>query len=433
MTPLTCQVAIVGAGPYGLAAAAHLRSANVDLRVFGKAMEFWERQMPAGMLLRSYWKGSHISDPNGDLTLDRYQRARGAQLPKPVRRDDFINYGQWFQRQVVPDLDGRRVTRIEDAGKCFRLMLEDGESVWAQRAVIATGIASFAHRPLRFKALPPELATHSSEHCDFSRFAGQRVVVVGGGQSALESAALLHESGADVEVIVRATGVHWLRYGTRLHTWLHHPANPLGRILFPPSDVGPPGLNWIVDTPDLFRHLPFAVHSRIARRAIRPAGAGWLKRRMNGVRMTTGRVIISAKPTGRQLQLSLDDGTERCVDHALLATGYHVDISRCAFLAPDLVRSLRLVDGYPELTAGFEASLPGLHFVGASAARTFGPLMRFVAGTKYAASALTRWILGRASNPVTSKMASSMSGTISTRPHQWVNTGDESPADEPFR
>ncbi|MCU1239283.1 MAG: hypothetical protein JWO71_9 [Candidatus Acidoferrum typicum] len=400
MTNLNSQVAIVGAGPSGLAAAAHLRSANVDLRVFGKVMEFWERHMPAGMLLRSYWEACHISDPNGDLTLDRYERARGVQLPRPVRRDDFINYGQWFQREAVPDVDGRRVTRIEAASKCFRVMLEDGESVWAQRVVIATGVGSFAWRPRQFNAVPRTLASHSSDHCDLGRFAGLRVVVVGGGQSALESAALLHESGAAVEVIVRAPGVHWLRYGTRLHTWLHNQANPLRWILYPPSNsnIGPPGVNWIVDTPDLFRRLPFAVHSRIKRRAIRPAGSGWLPPRMNGVRITTGRVIMSASPVGQQVRLRLDDGTERCVDHIFLATGYHFDISRCTFLAPNLVRSLRLIDGYPELTAGFEASLPGLHFLGAFAVGTFGPLMSHVAGTKYAASALTRCILEQPAN-----------------------------------
>ena len=406
MTRITYQVAIVGAGPYGLAAAAHLRSANVAQRVFGKAMESWQRHMPAGMLLRSYWEGSHISDPHGDLTLDRYQRALRVRLPRPVRRDDFISYGQWFQRQAVPDLDSRRVTRIEAASKCFRLTLDDGELMSAQRVVIATGITSFARRPQTFNSLPPSLASHSSEHDDLGRFAGKCVVVVGGGQSALESAALLRDSGATVEVIVRALQVHWLRYGTPLHAWLHHRANPLRRILYPPSDVGPPGLNWIVDTPDLFRRLPLTVHSRIARRAIRPAGAGWLRPRMSGVKITTGRVINSANLVGQQVQLMLDDGTERYVDHILLATGYHVDISRCAFLAPDLVRALRLTDGYPELSAGFEASLPGLHFLGAAAAGTFGPLMRFVAGTKYAASALTRCILRRAANPSTSQLAS---------------------------
>ena len=406
MTIPTCQVAIVGPGPYGLAAAAHLRSANVDVRVFGKAMEFWDRQMPAGMLLRSYWEGSHISDPQGDLTLDEYQRARGIQLPRPVRRNDFVDYGQWFQRRAVPDLDGRRVKRIEAASSCFRMILEDGESVRARRVVVATGIASFVRRPRLFNDVSPELASHSSEHRDLGRFAGQRVVVVGGGQSALESAALLHESGAAVEVIVRAPVIHWLRYGTRLHTWLHNQGNPLRRILYPPSDVGPPGINWIVDTPDLFRRLPFVLHSRIARRAIRPAGAGWLKPRMSGIRITTGRVILSANLVDRQVGLRLDDGTERRVDHVLLATGFQVDLSRCAFLPRDLLRSVRLVDGYPELTKGFEASLPGLHFVGASAARSFGPLMRFVAGTGYAARALTRCIVGHATNPATSEVTS---------------------------
>lgn len=406
MRSLTCQVAIVGAGPYGLAAAAHLRSANVDLCAFGKPMDFWEQNMPAGMLLRSYWDGSHISDPHGELTLDQYQRARGIGLARPVRRDDFVNYGQWFQRQVLPDLDGRRVTRIESASNCYRVMLEDGQSVLVRRVVIATGIAPFARRPRQFNTVPPELASHSSEHHDFSRFAGQRVVVVGGGQSALESAALLKESGADVEVIVRAPRVHWLRYGTPLHSWLHNQANPLRRILYPPSDVGPPGLNWIVDTPDLIRLLPWSLHSRIARRAIRPAGAGWLKPRMKGIRITTGRIIPFARDIGQQVRLRLDDGTERSVDHVLLATGFQIDLFRCPFLPQDLVRSLHLVDGYPALTSGFEASVPGLHFVGATAARSFGPLMRFVAGTGYAARSLTRCIVAHAMNRATNNVAS---------------------------
>jgi cation diffusion facilitator CzcD-associated flavoprotein CzcO len=368
-------------------------------------MEFWEQNMPVGMLLRSYWDGSHISDPHEDLTLDRYQRVRGVALSRPVRRDDFVDYGQWFQRKALPDLDCRRVARIEAGSKCFRVTLEDDQSILAQRVVIATGIASFARKPSQFSAVPSGFASHSSEHRDFSRFAGQRVVVVGGGQSALESAALLQESGASVELIVRAARLHWLRYGTRLHNWLHHPANPVGWMLYPPSDVGPPGLNWIVDTPDLFRWLPWSAHSRIARRAIRPAGAGWLRPRMNGVRATIGRAILSASPFGQQVRLRLDDGTERCVDHIVLATGYQVDVSRCAFLPQNLAQSLRLVDGYPALTAGFETSLPGLHFLGATAARTFGPLMRFVAGTKYAARALTRCILGQAANRATRKLA----------------------------
>src|SRR5260370_38257872 len=113
MRGMSCQVAIVGAGPYGLAAAAYLRSENVDLRVFGKAMESWERHMPAGMLLRSYWEGSHSSDPHGVLTLDRYQRALGVLFARPVRPDAFLRHGGSFPPQVEPDLDRGRGSRDE--------------------------------------------------------------------------------------------------------------------------------------------------------------------------------------------------------------------------------------------------------------------------------------------------------------------------------
>lgn len=122
-------VAIVGAGPYGLAAAAHLKSAGVSIRVFGESMEFWQRQMPIGMCLRSTWDASHISDPHGALTLDQYQKEHGVHLSKPLPLADFVRYGQWFQRQVVPDLDCRRVARIESNPYGFRVGLADGELI----------------------------------------------------------------------------------------------------------------------------------------------------------------------------------------------------------------------------------------------------------------------------------------------------------------
>jgi FAD-dependent urate hydroxylase len=397
MPVLTCQVAIIGAGPYGLAAAAYLRSANVETCVFGKSMEFWECQMPAGMFLRSAWYACHISDPHRALTLDEYQAAHDMQLSKPVPLDGFIKYGKWFQRQVVPDLDQRRVVRIEPISKGFRLVLDDGESLQAQRVVAATGIASFAWRPPQFDGLPPTLASHSSEHRGLSRFAGQQVIVVGGGQSALESAALLHEAGADVEVVVRAPRVRWLGVGGgKVTRSLPNPLRgPIRRLLYRPTDVGPLGLNLIVATPDLFRRLPRVIQDRIAYRAAGPAGAGWLPARLREVRITTGHVITSAAPFRERLRLRLDDGTERYIDHVLLATGYRVDASRYSFLAPELVQVVRRADGYPKMAAGFESPVPGLHFLGAPAAGTFGPLMRFVSGTPYTAYTLTRCILGQ--------------------------------------
>ncbi len=390
---VTDPVVIIGAGPYGLAAAAHLRAAGVETRIFGDPMVFWERQMPAGMLLRSYWEASHIADPDHDLTLDAYETASREVVPRPVPLDRFVAYGQWFGQQVAPDLEARHVARIELDGHAFRLVMEDGESIRAGRVVVATGIAAFARRPEPFADIAPALASHTSECSDLAAFAGRHVAVIGGGQSALESAALLHEAGAHVEILARAATIHWLRYGSgsKLHAALHSDRNPLKPFLYPPSDVGPPGLNYLVDKPALFKMIPTrALQDRAARRAIRPAGSGWLRPRLRDVPITTGMSVVAAKVgCGERLRLALSDGSVRMVDHALLATGYAVDVARYPFLTPELLRGLDRIAGYPRLTAGFESSVRGLHFLGAPAAESFGPLMRFVAGTGYAARGLT--------------------------------------------
>src|SRR5207244_1031220 len=228
-----CDVAIVGAGPYGLSAAAHLRAANgLDIRVFGEPMSFWERHMPKGMLLRSPLAGSHLSDPSRSLTLQAYQKTSGNQITAPLPLYRFTDYGRWFQNQAVPDLDSRKVDRVEKNGSGFHLRLQDGESLKARRIVIAAGIMPFAWHPQEFRSLPCSLASHASAHTDLSRFSGKQVVVIGGGQSALESAALLYEVGAEVEVLVRTSIVRWLWRRPWVHT-----CRPIARMLYAPPDV----------------------------------------------------------------------------------------------------------------------------------------------------------------------------------------------------
>jgi len=360
--------------------------------VFGEDMDFWEKQMPAGMFLRSSWEASHIASPGKELTLDEYAKATKGSISKPIPLERFIDYGRWFRDRVAPDLDRRRVTKIERASHGFLLTLDDGDTMKCERVVVATGISSFGRRPPAFEGLPGELVSHTSEHCDVAKFGGRRVVVIGGGQSALENAALLCENGADVEVLVRQPGVHWL---DQKAAWLKSEKNPLRPLFYPPTDVGPPGLNWIVATPGLFRRLPRPLQERIAYRSIRPAGAGWLLPRIGKVRITADSSVKAAAAAGNKINLDLQDGGRRSIDHVMLATGYQVDIARYGFLAPDLLKELRVTDGYPELTAGLESSVRGLHFLGAPAARSFGPLCRFVAGTPFAARALTLRIAGK--------------------------------------
>ena len=392
----TCDVTIVGAGPYGLSAAAHLRTVKgLEVRVFGEPLSFWERHMPVGMLLRSNWTATHIADSNRSLTLEAYQAASGNHLSAPVPLDRFIQYGLWYQRHAVPDLDQRKVARITSGPSGFLVTLAGGEVIRSRRVVVAAGIASFAWRPPEFEGLPHSLASHSSEHRDLSRFAGQRLAVIGAGQSALESAALLYEAGAEVEVIARSRRIHWLQ--GLASKMLHHRLGSItSRLLYAPTDVGPAGISQIVARPDLLRRLPRRLQDRLRRRSVRPAGARWLVRRLQNVPINLGRSIVSVAPARGRARIRLDDGSERTVDHILLGTGYRVDVSRYDFLASELVESIRRFNGYPWLREGLETSVPGLHILGAPAGWSFGPLMHFVSGTHYASRSLMRCIAEKA-------------------------------------
>jgi FAD-dependent urate hydroxylase len=377
------NVTIIGAGPYGLAAATYLRTASLETRIFGEPMGFWERQMPAGMCLRSNWMASHIADPRQELTLDAFCRENGNHVPKPIPLDRFVAYGHWYQHQRVQDVDIRKVQSVELAPESFKVTLTDGEQFSSRRVVVATGISAFAARPPQFDNVPTELASHSSEHTDLGKFSRKRVIVVGCGQSALESAALLKEAGAVVEVIAREKIMNWVG----LHPRLHH-LGIISQMLYSTRDVGPAGISRLVSIPHLFRKLPRALQDRIAYRAIRPAGSGWLRPRLVGVPITLGRKIVMASEEGSQLRLQLDDRSERLVDHALLATGFRVDVSKYPFLSPALLARLQTANGFPILKRGLESSIPGLHFLGKCAAWSFGPLLGFVSGTEFASTEL---------------------------------------------
>lgn len=382
-----CNVTIIGAGPYGLSLAAYLRAAGVETLVFGKPMTFWENKMPAGMCLRSNWDASHIADPRHELTLDAYCQQNGNHVAKPIPLNRFVGYGHWYQRRAVPDVDRRGVCSVDTDEKGFKIVLNDGTSFTSRRVAVAAGIGAFAARPLEFKDIPSELASHSSEHNDLQKFKQKSIVVIGAGQSALESAALCKERGAEVEVIARGSSLNWVGE----HPRLHH-LGVLSKMLYSNRDVGPAGLSRLVAMPHLFRQLPRRLQDRFAYRSIRPAGSGWLRQRLTDVPITLGRKVIHAALTASQLRLNLDDGTERLVDHALLATGFRVDVSRYEFLSRSILKQLETAAGFPVLKPGLESSIPGLHFVGKPAAWSFGPLLGFVSGTEFASNELARSI-----------------------------------------
>lgn len=384
----TADVVVVGAGPYGLSAAAHLNACGLNVRVFGETMSFWDRNMPEGMCLRSPWEASQLSDPARSLTIDAFQTATGVHVSRPVPIGHFVAYGRWFQSRAVPNLEQRKVVEIEKDTAGFRVILADAEVIRCGRIVIAGGISPFAVRPPQFTGIPRELASHSSEQRDLTRFRGKRVVVIGAGQSALESAALLHECQADVELLVRDNAVQWTWQRPWLHTF-----RPVGAVLYAWPDVGPAFISHAVARPNLYRLLPRWLQDSWRAKSIRPNGVGWLKPRLRDVTISTGLAVLSASVRGNQVELKLSDNSHELVDHVLMATGYRIDVKKYEFLSASLLPKVRTIGGYPVLGQGFESSVPGLHFLGAPAVWSYGPLMRFVAGADFAARAVSQCVV----------------------------------------
>jgi thioredoxin reductase len=376
---------VIGAGPYGLSVAAHLKARGVQTQVIGKTMELW-KNMPAGLCLKSIWSASSISDPEGRYSIDRYIETTNTPRQDPIPLSLFLNYALWFQRQNVPDVDHVYVKSLVADGKNFHLDLDDGRTLKANNVVIAAGISTFAYVPEFARDLPETVAAHTSVHKDLTRFKGRRVVVVGKGQSALEYAALLHEVGADVDLITRGE----VRWHSKI---LYDRTGPAKHIFYPPGDVGPPGINWLVAFPSFFRYFPEKIKDPMHRRAVLPGGAKWLRPRIEEqIHLTENTQIVKASEQGQGIRLELSDGTVREVDYMILGTGYQPDFHKFTFIDPALSQQVQESKRYPVLNAGYESSVPNLYFAGLMAGYTFGPTCRFVSGTKAVAQKISRYI-----------------------------------------
>jgi cation diffusion facilitator CzcD-associated flavoprotein CzcO len=376
------DVAVVGAGPYGLAVAAHLRPAGASVRTFGKPMETWNRYMPDGMFLKSEGFASTIADPAGRLTLARFCRdtARSyADIGSPVSIETFRSYGAWFQQEAVPELEDVAVVRVAPADGGFVLQLDSGEELTARRVVLAVGVPQFAHVPAVLGDLPTELVSHTSAHASLDGFRGREVAVVGAGQSALETAVLLREAGAHPTVVVRQREVRWNPTPATNHSPRRPPMTALGA-------------SWKLSAYEIFqpayRWFPKETRVRIARKTLGPAGAWWLRPRLApDVEILTGASIERASAVNGGVTIALNGAhdSELHVEHVIAGTGYRVDLDRLGWLDPALRARLARVHGAPRLSGHFESSVPGLYFVGLPAANTFGPAMRFVCGAGFAA------------------------------------------------
>jgi len=387
------DVAIIGPGPYGLSLAAHLKARGVEFRIFGKPMDTWRTQMPQDMRLKSEGFASSLYDPDGAFTLGNYCQSTGlpyADLGWPVPRATFASYGLEFQRRFVPELEQKLVTSLFPTSAGFEIGLEGGETAAARRVVVAVGISHFQNIPPALAELSEEFVTHSSRHCTFEQFKGREVVVIGAGASALDVAAALHQAGAAVQVIARDSKIHF-----------HEPPGPmprpfLDRVQAPMTGLGPGWRSLLcTSAPLVFHKMPQRFRVEVVRRHLGPAAGWFVKEQVVGkVGLHTGLRIGSASVENDRVHLQLNngDGIPRTVsaDHVIAATGYQVDLRRVAFLDSDVWMGIRSLGRAPILSANFESSMPGLYFIGAASANSFGPMMRFAYGAGFTSRRLSK-------------------------------------------
>lgn len=396
------DVVIIGAGPYGLSVASHLADRNVSFRILGTPMKSW-KEMPHGVALKSFDFATNIYAPRPHYSFVEYCLTRGIDSHEPVDMRTFTEYGLWAQIELVPQVEDVEVVRLSRSGALFDLVLASGERIRARAVVLAVGLGFFQRFPEVLARLPEELASHTSSHRDYARMSGRDVTVLGAGQSAIEAAALLHEHGARVRMLVRGTGV-WFAGAMAEQRPLTE------RVRNPQTVIGPGRINWVLEhVPMLMHYVPEQRRVPFTRRHLGPFGTWWLRDRVVGqFPIHVGARLLEAEPAGRALRLRISEPNgerDLVTDHVVAGTGYEVDVDRITFLDRSLASEIARIERAPRLDRHFESSIPGLYFIGPASAFSFGPLMRFVCGAAYAAPTVARRLRRISRRPVAARPA----------------------------
>src|SRR5215475_52401 len=366
----TTDVAIIGAGPYGLSIAAHLSHLSVPFRIFGKPMDSWLTGMPHGMLLKSEGFASSIYHPDGSLTLDQYCREKRlpyADIGLPVPLETFCEYGLAFQQRFVSMLEQKLAKALNRSPSGFTLTLDSGESVAARRVVVAVGISHFSYVPSSIGGLPRKFVSHSSAHADLTAFKGRNIVVLGGGASAIDVAALVQEAGAKVRLVTRKPVLELHRRpSTQRSLWR--------RLRSPNTGIGPSWKSWFfTNCATIFHRLPERSRLKWVQTHLGPAGGWFMTERIGRVPQLLGYTPIRSEVVGNHVQVELATDGGRLfhtieTDHVIAATGYRPSLDRLTFIQPSLRSSISSLMYTPILSSHFQCSVPGLYFVGPIAA-----------------------------------------------------------------
>jgi thioredoxin reductase len=382
------DVAIIGAGPYGLSLAAHLRARGVQYRIFGDPMRFW-RDMPVGVNLKSLAFATNIYVPQRGHSFPKWSLRNGLEDFEPCTMQSFAAYGWEMQKRFVPDLEEVFVTNVERRERKFAVTLASGESFAAAKVVACTGLSGLSHVPSELQHLGPDHMRHTFDITDYGELRNKTVAVIGAGASAIEAGALVRESGGSSEVFIRGQAAVFHGRTPRIRPLWERMKNPT-------TVLGTSRSGWVLQhLPMLVYHLPRERRTRFVKGHLGPASPWWIQDRVLGkVPIHAHHELVEAGMHGNRVQLKFrnDAGDIRVAeaDFVIAGTGYKAEVGRLGYLDPEIVSRIRCIELAPELNSRFESSVPGLYFAGPLSFMCFGPMFRFVSGAEVAARRLAR-------------------------------------------
>ncbi|MBV9793929.1 MAG: NAD(P)-binding domain-containing protein [Actinobacteria bacterium] len=391
----TDEVLVIGAGPYGLSISAHLHALGISHQIVGRPNGTYRWQVPVGMNLKSEPYASDMAAPRPGYDVAAYCAQHGLDYSErlgPLSLERFNGYADWYIGQLVPNIRDITVSDVTRIGDGFRVSFADADPVTVRQVVVATGVLPYFRIPDELAGLRADLLSHTRDIHRLERFRGRRVAVIGAGQSALETAALLHEAGADTRLVVRGPTLTWVDPNPET-------ISRLGRVRRPVNKLCEGWRCAVWFSPEAFRLLPARVRVAKARTVLGPSGSWWLKDRIEGVVETLlGHQLRGAEEAGSGVRLHLAGpaATTLDVDHVVAGTGFRVDVDRLTFLSATLRSQVTTLNKYPVLSRAGQSSVPGLWFAGAPAAVSLGPSERFIGGTHNSVAPLTRALAARA-------------------------------------
>lgn len=387
------NITIVGAGPYGLSIAAHLKYLGLQFRIVGSPMHTWRTHMPKGMHLKSAGLSATLFDPEKKFSLKEYCRQNDIPYEDeglPISLELFTQYGIFFQQQFAPHLEEAKLVALKKQDENFELTLDNGDQFISHKVIVAVGIDYFRYIPPVLQKLNKHHFSHSSQHHDLSHFIGQDIAIIGSGSSAIDMAVLLNEIGANPVLFARRTALNFNHKESKTRgVWSH--------IMEPMSGLGPGWKNLIcASAPGLFRYLPDETRIRIAKDFLGPSGAWFIQERLNKVSLKMGQQIVWVNSTKNKARLLFRDPSSKLleveVDHVISATGYKANLEEISFLDTKIQEQMQLIGNAPRLSKNFESSVDGLYFAGPSTVNNFGPLMRFALGANYTSKKISQYL-----------------------------------------